>query len=60
MMMEFVMMALAFAVGSLMATGIMVFIMMQPGVMKLYTKKVMKLTNEIVAEIVEENEIKDL
>lgn len=59
-MMEFVMMALAFAVGSLMATGIMVFIMMQPGVMKLYTKKVMKLTNEIVAELVEENEIKDL
>lgn len=59
-MMEFVMMALAFAVGSLMATGIMVYIMMQPGVMKLYTKKVMKLTNEIVAELVEENEIKDL
>lgn len=59
-MMNFVMMTLAFAVGSLMATGIMVFIMMQPGVMKLYTKKVMKLTNEIVAELVEENEIKDL
>ena len=50
-MMEFVMMALAFAVGSLLATGVMIFIIMQPAVMRLYTKKVMKLTKDVMVDL---------
>ena len=59
-MMEFVLMTLAFTVGILLASAIAVFVMLQPVVMKAYMKKVTKLTNEIVTELVEENETEGL
>ena len=54
--MMFVMMALSVAVGTLLATGVAVFIMMQPKVMKAYMKWVQKATNEIVDEMFDEEE----
>lgn len=50
-MMDFVMTTLSFMVAMLLASSIMMFIIMQKPVLKWYTKKVMKLSEEINDEL---------
>lgn len=58
-MMEFIMMTLSFTVGILLASVLAFVIMLQPKVMKWYTKLMMKTMNNM-AEITEEVMLKDL
>ena len=55
-MMEFVLMTLSFALGILLASGIVMVIIMQPKVMKAYMKWVFKQTKEIENLMFEEDE----
>lgn len=58
-MMEFVLMTLSFTLGILLASGLALFIMMQPKVMKAYMKMVGKTMNRM-DQIFYEQELKDL
>lgn len=58
-MMEFIIMTLSFTVAILLASGVSVFIVMQPRVMKWYTKRVTKISYQLVDELYEEED-KDL
>ena len=55
-MMNFVIMALAIMVGTLLATGLTLVVMLNKRVIKAYTKWVMKLTKEFREELFEDLE----
>ena len=55
-MMNFVIMALAIMVGTLLATGLTLAVMLNKRVIKAYTKWVMKLTKEFREELFEDLE----
>ena len=57
-MKEFVKMAGAVAVGTLVASGVALKVMLNTKVLKMYTKKAMEIGEEIAKEIVE-NDIED-
>ena len=58
-MMEFVLMTLSFTLGILFASGLALFIMMQPKVMKAYMKMIGKTMSQM-DQIFEAQELKDL
>lgn len=58
-MLVFIMLTISFTVAILLASGIALYLMMQPKVMEWYMKKVMKMTNDM-QEIFEEELTKDL
>lgn len=55
-MMDFIVMTLSFTVAILLASGLALMIIMQPKVLKSYTKYVMKMSNQIVEEMFEEED----
>lgn len=58
-MLEFIMLTISFTVAILLASGIALYLIMQPKVMEWYMKKVMKMANDM-QEIFEEELTKDL
>lgn len=58
-MMEFVLMTLSFTLGILLASGLALFIMMRPKVMKAYMKAMYKTMNQM-DQIFDDQELKDL
>ena len=58
-MMEFVLMTLSFTLGILLASGLALFIMMRPKVIKAYMKMVGKAMNQM-DQIFDDQELKDL
>lgn len=58
-MMEFVLMTISFALGILLASGLALFIMMRPKVMKAYMKMIYKYMSRM-DQIFTEQELKDL
>lgn len=53
-MMDFIVMTLSFTVAILLASGFVLMIIMQPKVLKSYTKYVMKVSNQVVDEMLKE------
>lgn len=53
-MKEFVKMAGAVTVGTLVASGLAVSLMLNKKILKVYTKKVMEISNDVTKEVMED------
>ena len=50
-MMDFVVLTISFTLAILLASGLACVVLLQPKVMKWYTKKMFKMTNDIAEEL---------